>query len=60
MWTLWRERNKRTFEDEEHSLPKLLELFYGLLFDWARVWGFTLEKSLAAFVVSLRVSPILV
>jgi hypothetical protein len=60
MWTLWRERHKRTFEDEELSLPKLLELFYGFLFDWARVWGFTSEKSLAAFVVSLRVSPILV
>ena len=44
----------------ELSLPNLLELFYGLLFDWARVWGFTSEKSLAAFVVSLRVSPILV
>ena len=53
MWTIWRERNNRTFEDEKHSLPKLLELFYGLLFDWARVWGLTLEKSLAVFVVFL-------
>ncbi len=32
MWTIWQERNNRTFEDEEHSLPKLVELFYGLLF----------------------------
>ncbi len=53
MWTVWRERNSRIFEDEEHSKTKLSELFFGLLFDWARVWGFTLEVSLANFVVSL-------
>jgi hypothetical protein len=41
MWTLWRERNRRTFEDADHLEAKLLELFYGLLFDWSRVWGFT-------------------
>ena len=56
MWSIWRERNNRTFKDKEQSLPKLVELFYGLLFDWARVWGLTMEKSLAAFVVSLSVS----
>ena len=60
MWTLWRERNKRSFDDEEHPFPKLLELFYGLLFYWARVWGLTLEKSIAAFIVSLNVSHDLV
>jgi hypothetical protein len=60
MWTIWRERNKRTFDDEEQPFPKLLELFYGLLFDWARVWGLTLEKSLAAFVVSLSVSHVFI
>jgi hypothetical protein len=59
VWTVWREGNRHTFEDEEHSMTKLLELFYGLLFDWARVWGLTLEKSLAAFVVSLSFSQIL-
>jgi hypothetical protein len=41
------------FEDEDHSKTKLSELFFGLLFDWARVWGFTPEVSLANFVVSL-------
>ena len=39
-------------------MTKLLELFFGLLFDWARVWGFTLELSLANFVVSLSLSQI--
>jgi hypothetical protein len=37
-------------------LTKLGDLFFGRLFDWARVWGFTLEISLAAFVVSLNFS----
>jgi hypothetical protein len=56
MWTVWRERNSRIFEDEDHSKTKLSELFFGLLFDWARVWGFTPEVSLANFVVSLDFS----
>ena len=41
------------FEDEDHSKTKLSELFFGLLFDWARVWRLTPEISLASFVVSL-------
>ncbi len=56
MWTVWRERNRRTFEDEEHSNTKLTELFFGLLFDWVQVWGFTSEISLADFFVSLSFS----
>ena len=56
MWTIWRERNSRIFEDEEHSISKLEETFFGLLFDWARVWGLTLEISIPAFVVSLNFS----
>ncbi len=53
MWTVWRERNSRAFEDTDHSLTKLGELFFGLLFDWAQVWRFTSEVSLADFVVSI-------
>ena len=56
MWTVWCERNSRIFEDEGHSLDKLEELFFGRLFDWARIWGFTSEMSLAEFVVSLSFS----
>jgi hypothetical protein len=33
MWTVWCESNWRTFEDAEHSNTKLIELFFGLLFD---------------------------
>ena len=58
MWIVWREHNRRTFDDEEHSKTKLTELFFGLLFYWARVWGFTFELSLANFVVSLSFSRI--
>jgi hypothetical protein len=53
MWTIWRERNHCTFDDMEHSTPKLVELFYGLLFDWAQVGGLTPMNSLADFVASL-------
>ena len=53
VWTVWRERNNRVFEDEDHSKTKLSELFFGLLFDCARVWRLTSEVSLANFVVSL-------
>jgi hypothetical protein len=54
MWTIWRERNRRTFEDKEQPKTKLFELFYGHLFDWARIWGYSLASSLADFVVSLH------
>jgi hypothetical protein len=56
MWTVWCERNSRIFEDEDHSLNKIGELFFGCLFYWAPVWGFTSEISLADFVVSLNFS----
>ena len=53
MWTIWRERNRRTFEDVELSTIKLIELFFGLLFDWAWAWGLSPMLSLADFVASL-------
>ena len=44
----------RTFEDKEQPKTKLFELFYSHLFDWARIWVYTLASSLAVFVVSLH------
>jgi hypothetical protein len=35
MWTIWWERNNRTFENQELAMDKLLEFFYGALFDWS-------------------------
>ena len=60
MWTVWRERNRRTFEDEELTTMKLIELFFGLLFDWARAWAWGLAPmlSLPYFVASLNFSCI--
>uniref|UniRef100_A0A2N9I6K7 Symplekin n=1 Tax=Fagus sylvatica TaxID=28930 RepID=A0A2N9I6K7_FAGSY len=45
MWTIWWERNSRTFEDKETAMDKLLEIFIGVLFDWSRAWGFTSSPS---------------
>ena len=41
MWCIWKERNRRTFEDLDRYENQLLALFSGSLFDWARVWELT-------------------
>ena len=41
MWTVWRERNSRTFEDVMKSTDQLLGSFVESLFDWSRAGGFT-------------------
>jgi hypothetical protein len=38
MWTLWRERNSRTFEDAMCSTIRLESLLIRTLYDWSRVW----------------------
>ena len=53
MWCLWRERNRRTFEDMESSDDQLLAFFRGSLFDWSRTWGLTSSNSLPMFLSSL-------
>jgi hypothetical protein len=45
MWTIWRERNSRTFENKETPLAKIIELFFGSLYDWSRAWGLTSSPS---------------
>ena len=52
MWSLWKERNRRIFEDLEKPFSHLQEQFSGLLFDCSRSWGFTEASSLPDFVVS--------
>ncbi len=54
MWTLWRERNSRTFEEKSSTPDQLLEVFVNSLFDWARTWGFSAASSVPEFVVSLH------
>ena len=50
MWTVWLERNSRTFEDVLCSTDQLLEKFANSLFDWLRVWGFSTADSVTDFI----------
>ena len=52
MWTIWRERNKRTFENMETPLAKVIELFSVSLFDWSKAWGLTASPSVGEFLES--------
>uniref|UniRef100_A0A2N9IJZ1 Reverse transcriptase domain-containing protein n=1 Tax=Fagus sylvatica TaxID=28930 RepID=A0A2N9IJZ1_FAGSY len=52
MWTVWRERNLRTFEDLSTSPDQLLGTFVTSLFDWTRIWGFTTAVTVTEFVDS--------
>jgi hypothetical protein len=38
MWTMWRERNGRTFKNVKRSRKQLLASFTSLLFNWSSVW----------------------
>ena len=53
MWTIWRERNKRTFDNTETPLEKIIETFFGSLYDWSRAWGLTSSPSVGDFLASL-------
>jgi hypothetical protein len=53
MWTLWKERNSRIFEDKERSARQLLDCFSISLFHWSRAWGFTSTSSIIDFISSL-------
>jgi hypothetical protein len=52
-WTIWRKRNSRTFENTETALDKLLEIFFGFLYDWSQAWGLTSSLSVGDFLASL-------
>ena len=39
MWSIWRERNLRTFEGREFSPLDLQSFFFRMLFDWIQVIG---------------------
>ena len=55
MWTIWSERNRRSFEDEEKTVVQLLEFCQRTLFDWSRCWGFTDCSTLLDFLSSIRI-----
>ena len=39
MWVIWRERNARSFEDTERTVPGLKQFFLTSLFEWANASG---------------------
>ncbi len=54
MWTVWRERNSRTFDDMKKSDDQLLGSFVESLFVWLRAWGFTTASTVHDFVAVLH------
>jgi hypothetical protein len=54
MWTVWRERNSRTFDDKRKSADQLLGSFAETLFEWSRAWGFTTTITVHDFVAGLH------
>ena len=53
LWCIWREWNRRTFEDLDNSGDQMLASFSGTLFYWSRAWGLTTSDSLPSFLSSL-------
>jgi hypothetical protein len=53
MWTIWKERNHRTFEDVSKTDNQMLEGFIQTLFDWSKTWGFSSCTSISEFTSSL-------
>jgi hypothetical protein len=55
-WCLWRERNKRNFEDLESTLEEILSSFYLTLYFWTTAYvhplSFTFVDFLARFSLS--------
>jgi hypothetical protein len=53
MWSIWKERNQRIFEDVFKADDQLLEGFILNLFDWSKAWGFSSCTSIPEFISSL-------
>jgi hypothetical protein len=50
MWTIWKERNVRCFEDKELTMAKISNRFLTLYFQWAGVLNIPQVSSLSQFV----------
>ena len=53
LWCIWKERNRRTFEDLDSSIDQLLASFGETLFDWSWAWRLMTSDSLPSFLCSL-------
>jgi hypothetical protein len=50
MWTIWRERNIRCFEDKELTMAEISNRFLTLSFQWAGVLNIPQVFSMSQFV----------
>jgi hypothetical protein len=50
MWTIWRERNARCFEDKEMIMAELSNGFLQLLFFWAGFFNIPQVSNIQQFV----------
>jgi hypothetical protein len=50
MWTIWKERNARCFEDTELTMVELSNRFLRLLFQWAGVLNIIQVSNMQQFV----------
>ena len=55
LWTIWTERNHRSFKDEEKTVVQLLEYCQRTLFDWSRCWGYLDCSTLLDFLSSISI-----
>ena len=55
MWTIWTERNQRSFENTGKFLAQLLDLCHRTFFYWSRCWGLSDCFTLMDFLLSLRI-----
>ena len=55
MWTIWTERNRRSFEDEGKIVVQLVEFCQQTLFDWSRCWGLSDCSTVMDFLSSIRI-----
>ena len=53
MWTVWKERNSRTFEDVSSMDIQLRDCFASNLFEWSKVSGYSTSSTVTAFIYAL-------
>ena len=52
MWTIWRERNRRIFENVECTSSQIKASFISFLYEWSFVLGLTDSNSIHSFIES--------
>ena len=53
MWTVWKERNSRIFEDVSSTDIQLRDCLASSLFEWSKVSGYSTSSTIIAFISAL-------